>query len=312
MKKIISCLIGNLKRVWGFFFTLAISSLFINVNASGLRISTANKLILHNYKALTAGSSAKMPLLLAYKPDTAYFLDNHEKVYMRVDKMPEFPGGLSGLQKFCSQNMHYPEQALSNNKSGTVRVGFIVEKDGTLRKVRIVKSAGKELNKEAIQIVQKMPKWKSGELNGEKIPVYVVFPIPYTKNSEKQDSLSFLNSKTKHISPDDQPFTFVEHMPEFPGGENALKNFLAENVHYPVSALEHDIQGTVVLRFIVEIDGTLSKVQVLKSVGGGCDEEAIRIVKLMPNWVPGKLYEKNVRVYFVLPIKFAVKTRAKK
>ncbi|MDP4227742.1 MAG: energy transducer TonB [Bacteroidota bacterium] len=93
-------------------------------------------------------------------------------------------------------------------------------------------------------------------------------------------------------------------MPDFPGGTDALMNFLSENIKYPIPAFREGIQGTVSLRFIINTDGELSDIQVLRGIGGGCDEEAIRVVKLMPKWKPGLQNGKPVRVYYVLPIKF--------
>lgn len=296
----------NKKRGWILFFTLAISSSFINVNVSASGNNSGNKLILNNNKALLGGAG-KISLLLDSKPDTACFLDGNEKIYMKVNEMPYFPGGIDGLRNFCSKNMHYPKNVLTDNKAGIVHIGFIVGKDGTLRKARVVKSAGKELDEEALRVVQIMPSWEPGKLKGKKVPVYFVLPLSFEISNEVEKKNKVNEKSNMPVKGDEEmPFTYVEHMPEFPGGKNALKNFLTENVHYPVSALENYIQGTVVLRFIIEIDGSLSKVQVIRGVGGGCDEEAVRVVTKMPSWIPGSQNGKNVRVYFVLPVRFVL------
>ncbi|MCF6171582.1 MAG: energy transducer TonB [Bacteroidales bacterium] len=101
-------------------------------------------------------------------------------------------------------------------------------------------------------------------------------------------------------------FQVVENQPEFPGGMSELYVFLQKNVKYPPIAKESGIQGRVFVNFVVEKDGSISNVKVLRGIGGGCDEEAIRVVKSMPKWKPGKQRGKPVRVSFNLPIKFTL------
>ncbi|MBC8147032.1 MAG: energy transducer TonB [Bacteroidetes bacterium] len=101
-------------------------------------------------------------------------------------------------------------------------------------------------------------------------------------------------------------FTVVEKNPSFPGGDEARINFLRKNIIYPEMARESGIQGTVHLTFVVETNGSVSKVSVLRGIGGGCDEEAIRVIKAMPKWEPGKQRGKPVRVQFNMPIKFTL------
>lgn len=99
-------------------------------------------------------------------------------------------------------------------------------------------------------------------------------------------------------------FLIVESSPSFPGGEMARMKFLQDNIRYPLMAKESGIQGTVHLTFVIERDGSVTDVKLLRGIGGGCDEEAIRVVKNMPRWEPGKQRGKPVRVQFNLPIKF--------
>ena len=101
-------------------------------------------------------------------------------------------------------------------------------------------------------------------------------------------------------------FTVVESMPGYPGGDAARMQFLQENIKYPQMARESGIQGTVYVTFVVETDGRVTDVRVLRGIGGGCDEEAIRVIQAMPKWVPGKQRGKPVRVQFNMPIKFTL------
>ena len=101
-------------------------------------------------------------------------------------------------------------------------------------------------------------------------------------------------------------FTVVEDAPGFPGGDEARIKYLQNNIKYPQMARESGIQGTVYVTFVVERDGKVTNVQILRGIGGGCDEEAIRVIKNMPRWNPGKQRGKPVRVQFNMPIKFTL------
>ena len=108
------------------------------------------------------------------------------------------------------------------------------------------------------------------------------------------------NKKTSN----DKVFEKVEDMPEFPGGEQAMMDFVGKNVQYPKEAMEKEISGRVLVGFIVEKDGSISETEIVKGIGGGCDEEAVRVVKAMPKWKPGKEKGKPVRVSYMMPIFF--------
>jgi len=101
-------------------------------------------------------------------------------------------------------------------------------------------------------------------------------------------------------------FTVVEEAPSYPGGDEARIKFLQENIKYPQMARESGISGTVYVTFVVERDGNVTDVKVMRGIGGGCDEEAIRVIKAMPKWNAGKQRGKPVRVQFNMPIKFTL------
>ncbi len=101
-------------------------------------------------------------------------------------------------------------------------------------------------------------------------------------------------------------FTIVEDDPVFPGGQAALMQYLQSNLRYPTMAREAGIQGTVFVTFVVERDGSITDVRVLRGVGGGLDEEAVRVVRGMPRWTPGRQRGQAVRVQFNLPIRFVL------
>ena len=99
-------------------------------------------------------------------------------------------------------------------------------------------------------------------------------------------------------------FDVVEEMPQFPGGQEGLMIFLRDNMKYPKEATEKGIQGRVLAKFIVEKDGLVSEPEIVKSVYPALDEEALRVVRCMPKWKPGKQNGKPVRVRFTIPLSF--------
>ena len=105
-------------------------------------------------------------------------------------------------------------------------------------------------------------------------------------------------------SEEDTVYQTVDEMPKFPGGEQAMFKFISENVKYPQEAKDKNISGRVFVNFVVEKDGSVDEVKVLRSIGGGCDEEAVRVVKSMPKWTPGKQKGKPVRVSYIIPFVF--------
>jgi len=105
---------------------------------------------------------------------------------------------------------------------------------------------------------------------------------------------------------EDYIFQIVEDDPEFPGGNEALYRYLQSNIRYPVMARESGIQGTVFVSFVVERDGSITNVEVVRGIGGGCDQEAIRVVQNMPPWKAGQQRGQPVRVQFNLPVRFVL------
>ncbi len=147
--------------------------------------------------------------------------------------------------------------------------------------------------------VSEMENAQIGTINRDGVDaITIVFDAPppapiFTKGKEESG-----------IKTVDLPFTTVEMMPEFIGGTSALYNWLGKNLSYPAIAVRNGIEGKVFVKFIVEKDGTISKLEVLKGIGFGCDEEALRTLQKMPKWNPGKQNGRAVRVYFTLPISF--------
>lgn len=114
------------------------------------------------------------------------------------------------------------------------------------------------------------------------------------------EGLSTLGDKPDN----DSIYQIVDEMPQYPGGEKAMMEYVAKNVKYPQEAKDKEIQGRVFIGFVVEKDGSIGEVKVLRGIGGGCDEEAVRVIKGMPKWKPGIQEGKPVRVSYMMPINF--------
>ena len=112
------------------------------------------------------------------------------------------------------------------------------------------------------------------------------------------------NSQFAQLEEEILNFSSPEVMPSFPGGINALVNFLSENIVYPAEAIENNEQGRVVLQFWIETDGKINDIEVIRGVSPAIDAEAIRLIELMPNWNPAENRGKKIRYKFTLPINF--------
>ncbi len=114
-------------------------------------------------------------------------------------------------------------------------------------------------------------------------------------------------SEVKTVKPTtetEEVFVVVEDEPEFPGGMEALYRYLASNINYPDEAKAEKIQGRVFVSFVIEKDGSVSNIKLLRDIGGGCGEEAVRVVAAMPRWKPGRQHGRRVRTQYNLPINF--------
>lgn len=131
----------------------------------------------------------------------------------------------------------------------------------------------------------------TGIVDGEAIPVVGDIEVIDVRN--ENDTAS-----------EDEVYVFPEEYPTFPGGEEALYKFIGDNLRYPEEAREPNVQGSVIIRFVVEKDGSISNATIAREIGCGCGREALRVVNMMPRWNPGKQGGKPVRTEFTLPVQF--------
>ena len=125
----------------------------------------------------------------------------------------------------------------------------------------------------------------------------------------------YSQSNTDSLVSKEPPFTFVELMPSFIGGQEAMYKFISEHIVYPHVARENNIQGVVVTQFTVDIDSLVKNIKIIRGIGGGCDQEVLRIMQLMnqpKHWIPGMHTGRHVPVTFTLPVTFKLQGKEKK
>ncbi len=142
------------------------------------------------------------------------------------------------------------------------------------------------------------------EISNEPIPATNDAPFDENLGPETPDNLPPVALIPEDV-PEEAPVPYVvEEMPEFPGGETALFQFIQKNMRYPTQAKDAGIEGVVYLNFVVNEAGRITDINILKGIGGGCDEEAIRVLQNMPLWKPGMQGGRNVKVQFNMPLRF--------
>lgn len=125
-------------------------------------------------------------------------------------------------------------------------------------------------------------------------------------SNSNDTSVDSLKSSTDSEEKEAEPFMYVEQMPSFPGGQEAMYMYIYQELEYPAEAKENGISGQVIIQFVVSKEGEIQKAKVVRGIGGGCNEEALRIVNSMPKWNPAMHNGRTVAVTFTLPIKFSL------
>ena len=214
-----------------------------------------------------------------------------DMIFENYEEMPMFPGGPAALKTYLKESIRYPQEALNQKAEGRVIVEFVVYDDGTIGEAKIEKPVHNALDQEAMRIVYSMPRWSPKKVNGKaekcKYRVAIDFKLPDKATSEKV-------------------FDVVEQMPMFPGGPAAMKEYIATNVKYPDECKGTGLRGRVVVSFIVNEDGSLSDIKVAHPTNPAFDKEAMRVVSIMPKWVPGQQNGKIVKVRYNVPVNFGL------
>jgi TonB family protein len=208
------------------------------------------------------------------------------------DDFPTFGGkSFTLFNDWVIDHVKYPPEAQKKSVEGYVNVNFTIEPDGTISNIKPSGQGDPLLANEVIDVIKTAP----------------AFDPP--KNTAIKEPLN-LNVTVGFKLPDQivkqMPFVVVEDMPLYPGGDKALLDFLKDNLKYPESARAEKIEGRVIVRFIVNVDGNVEGLSVLKGVNPELDAEALRVVGLLKGFKPGMQGGKAVPVWFMVPVNFSL------
>ena len=237
--------------------------------------------------------------------------NDQDKALVSAQQMPQFPGGEKALLDNIAKNLRYPKSETDAPKIVRVIVHFVVDANGKVGETKILRGGSEAFNEEAIRVVKQLPDFIPGKENGKDVAVWYNLPIIFRSTSETSTANESKPVGTespqtpKTFEPDNNGvYNSVEKFPQFPGGEAALLQFVMKNLRYPQSEANNPIDGRVVVRFVVGADGKVGETKILRSLGEAFDTEAIRVVKSLPDFIPGQVNGKNVAVWYSLPVRF--------
>lgn len=198
--------------------------------------------------------------------------------------MPKFLRGQKGIENFLNKgNLLLADD--NDSDCDTVVVSLIVNEDGSVMQPHVEQTPEKFDDTQLLALCGKMPKWMPAYENGKPVAHEATFTVR-------------LKQKV---------YDAVERMPEFPGGQAALMQWISANLKYPKVAEENGVQGRVVCTYVVERNGDITDVKVVRGVDPSLDKEAVRLIRKMPRWVPGHQNGKPVRVKYTIPVTFRLK-----
>ncbi len=240
------------------------------------------------------------------------FLFSIHQVNAQSINPPTCYGGNRLLKEFIQEEMIYPSQALQAGVEGTVEIEFIVNKDGSVSDIRVIKRVSKEIDAEAIRIFSKILWYPATEIGipiSFKHSMEIKFKISKYMKVCKFRGYDFFEWPYKPIDSSNVVYerkqTEKYPSPMFKEKNMNFATFIAQELKYPDEAFKGNVQGTVKLRFVVEPSGRISNIEVINAVGGGCTGEAIRVVKMM-KWFPGIKDELAVRTFMPLDLEFDI------
>ncbi len=219
---------------------------------------------------------------------------------------PENIGGKKELHALKERNIFIPSDLQKLDLKGIVKLSFVVNENGMLENIQFVEKLNPELDEQTLQILKTI-QWKPGVVLGRAYRTNQEFEMAYSNKT-----YSRIVKKRGYENPGDYPpdtdstmhiYDQVDNVPMAGDSRFWLTKFLSENLKYPTEAFNRNISGTVILSFVVEPYGRISNLDVTQSVGGGCDEEALRLISMI-KWQPAHTGEHTVRYKMTLPITF--------
>jgi len=223
----------------------------------------------------------------------------------------------SKLAEFISANIKIPAEATAQGAGGVVMIEFVVEKNGKIGEVKTLHDPGYGLGDEAIRVVKLMSAqkiiWTPAREKGKKVPYRYITPVPFNLSALPKELPTMQTEKTSMP----RVYDVVEVMPRYAGCEQNIVDsidctfmqmikHIQTNLQYPQEALSIKAQGPVVVDFVIDSTGRVTDPVVTRGLGYGCDAEAIRVISLMPNWIPGMQDGKPVAVKMTIPIMFQI------
>ncbi len=232
------------------------------------------------------------------------FLSLHYTAFgQEFDFPPDCFGGPGEFKRIIRQEMVYPEQDLRENRGGKVLVAFIVYSDGRIDSLKILESVSPEIDQEARRLIH-MCEWVPGVLDGEFVSSYCLKKIPF-----KPASYQKLLKERKYTASDEWPGEIMPLEAANPGpvfnSGGSFENYLSRNLEYPQMAFSSGVEGIVEVSLVVEPTGRVTNVGVVHGIGGGCDEEALRVMR-NTLWKPGYIDGKPGRIRYRFPIQFRI------
>ncbi len=228
--------------------------------------------------------------------------------YDGVDRPVDNVGGKAELRRIFEQEMVYPERSLKENKGGTVTLKFLVMNDGSWNSLSFVKRLNAEIDAEAERIFRKLlfaPLVYRGEASSTWHTLSFRFdPKKYAKICKRRGYDRIVYKGVPDTSA--AILEKADTMPHYAAGDFAMNEFIRKNLEYPRQAQLQNFSGTVLLSFVIEPSGMPTNIRVLKSVAGGCNDEAIRVLAMI-RWEPGCKDGKLVRVKKSIPFIFELK-----
>lgn len=263
---------------------------------------------LTNFSAMAGNGASRSAIMPEYVPIHANDTTKRTEFFGSCEQMPQFRGGEAALLKYLQENVVYPPEAAKNKIQGKVIVQFLVDKSGYVGEVKVVRSVHELLDEEAVRVTKTLPRFSPGRQMGKAIDVWYTMPVTFTLTDDGKNAIGpakitpSLQGDT--ASDDEQCFEEPDVLPEFPGGLDGLINYLGDHIRYPKMAAKNKVQGRVIVRFVVQKTGKVGKVEVLESVDKDLAEEAVRVVKSLPEFTPGLVNGQPVNVWFTLPVNF--------
>jgi TonB family protein len=200
--------------------------------------------------------------------------------------------GYTSIEDYIAKNLKYPEDAKNKGIQGTVMVTVVIDTSGLVTDAAIDQDPGHGMGAEALRVIKSLPPLKPALHNGNPVRMHMKFPVNFKiQKEEDQDSIRKVNK-------------IFEEMPDvdaqFPGGDAAMQKFIADHLNLPKDA---EFKGIINISADIEADGAISNVKPVKPSIPSLDDEAVRVIKSMPPWIPAKKFDKNVKTTKIIPVR---------